>query len=89
MSRFCRIITNGFLILYVVALALLLVGTFGLIGQEPDPLSGVFLIPLGLPWTRFVDYFPESLWPWLAAAAPLINYFILKLLCMTLARTAR
>ncbi len=29
--------------LYLVALALLLIGTFGLFGQEQDPLSGIFL----------------------------------------------
>jgi hypothetical protein len=80
-SGLCRFGSNGFLVLYAVALALLLVGTFGLFGQEPDPLSGVFLIPLGLPWNRFVDYFPERLWPWLAAGSPVINYFILRLLC--------
>ena len=40
---------------------LLLIGTFGLFGQEKDPLSAVFLIPLGLPWFIWVDGFPESL----------------------------
>jgi len=68
-------------ILYLVALALLLIGTFGLFGQERDPLSGVFLLPLGLPWVWFVDLAPKPAWPWLAALAPLLNIGILIALC--------
>ena len=41
--------------LYVLALALFLIGTFGLFGQEEDPLSAVFLLPLGLPWNLIAD----------------------------------
>ena len=44
-----------FVVLYVVALFLLAVGTFGWFGQEQDPLSGVFLMPLGLPWNILGD----------------------------------
>ena len=68
-------------VLYIVALALLLVGTFGLFGQERDPLSGVFLLPLGLPWNLLADSAPEPAWPWLAAASPLLNLLILITLC--------
>ena len=32
---------------------------------------------LGLPWIRFVDRFPEELWPWLGAASPLVNVLLL------------
>ena len=39
-----------FLGCYVLAALLLLIGTFGWFGQEEDPLSSVFLLPLGLPW---------------------------------------
>lgn len=63
-------------VLYVVALFLFLVGTFGWFGSETGPLAGVFLVPLGLPWNRFVDLFPELLWPWLAAATPMLNIAI-------------
>jgi len=70
----------AFGMLYVFALAIFLIGTFGLFGQERDPLSGVFLIPLGLPWNRFIDVFPEALWPWLAAGAPAVNLLILLVL---------
>ena len=44
-----------FVILYAIALFLLMVGTFGWFGQETDPLSGIFLLPLGLPWNLLAD----------------------------------
>lgn len=44
-----------FVVLYGAALLLLLVGAFGWFGQEQDPLSGVFLMPLGLPWNLIAD----------------------------------
>lgn len=67
--------------LYLAALALLLIGTFGLFGQDRDPLAGVFLIPLGLPWVLWLDGFPNSARPWLAATVPILNLAILILLC--------
>lgn len=69
------------------AIGVLIVGTFGLFGADRDPLSAVYLIPLGLPWNLLVDIFPEPAWPWLATAAPLINLILLWLLCRW--RTAR
>lgn len=72
-------------VLYLVALALLLIGTFGLFGQERDPLSGVFLLPLGLPWVLWLDGLPDSLLPWAAALAPLINLAIISALCQRFA----
>lgn len=44
-----------FLVLYASAAFLLLIGTFGWFNQEKDPLSGVFLMPLGLPWNLLAD----------------------------------
>lgn len=44
-----------FMLLYAIAVLLLLIGTYGWFGQEKDPLSGVFLMPLGLPWNFIVD----------------------------------
>jgi hypothetical protein len=41
--------------LYAFALLIFLIGTFGWFGQETDPLSGVFLLPLGLPWNLLAD----------------------------------
>jgi drug/metabolite transporter superfamily protein YnfA len=63
-------------VLYVVALLLFLVGNFGLFGSDSGPLAGVFLVPLGLPWNHMIDVFPEPFWPWLGAAAPLVNIAI-------------
>lgn len=47
----CRIATALFALAYAAALAVLAIGTFGLFGQERDPLSGAYVILLGLPWT--------------------------------------
>jgi hypothetical protein len=44
-----------------------------LLGQDRDPLAGVFLAPLGCPWNRFIDIAPEASSPWLATAIPLVN----------------
>lgn len=85
MNKVCRVITGVFLFVYLAALALLVIGTFGLFGQERDPLSGVFLMPLGPPWNLVLDVFPEPRWPWLAAAAPALNLMILGFICGTLA----
>lgn len=80
-NKACRIAILVLAAGYVVALFLLIVGTFGLFGQERDPLSGVFLIPLGLPWNLLIDRFAETAWPWLAAAAPAVNLGLLVVLC--------
>ena len=44
-----------FFSLYLIALLLLAIGTFGWFGQEQDPLSAAFLLPLGLPWNILAD----------------------------------
>ena len=46
MPSICNWVIILFGLLYLVALALLLIGTYGLFGQERDPLSGIFLLPL-------------------------------------------
>ena len=84
MASICNWVIVAFGLLYLVALALLLIGTFGLFGQERDPLSGIFLLPLGLPWNQFVDLASEPARPWLAAPAPLLNIGILAALCRIL-----
>lgn len=67
--------------LYVAALALFVIGTFGLIGQEQDPLAGVFLVPLGLPWNLWLNGLPDAVRLWLAVLAPALNMFLLAALC--------
>ena len=44
-----------FAVLFLIALSLFLVGVFGWFGQEQDPLSGIFLVPLGMPWNIIAD----------------------------------
>ena len=68
-----------FVVLYVVALSLLAIGTFGWFGQEQDPLAGVFLMPLGLPWNLIADRL-GAVGIWTALLAPLVNIAILYLL---------
>ena len=65
-----------FVTLFAIALALLAIGTFGLFGQEQDPLSGVFLLPLGLPWNWLADKAGLE-GPAVLIAAPAINAAIL------------
>ncbi|MBH5321180.1 hypothetical protein I5L03_01115 [Erythrobacter sp. JGD-13] len=61
-----------FAIFYVIAVFLLLVGTYGWFGQERDPLSGIFLMPLGLPWNLLGEQAGLG-GPALGIGAPLIN----------------
>ncbi len=65
-----------FVVLYALALILLAVGTFGWFGQPQDPLSGVFLMPLGLPWSILGDKLGLA-GPLAAILAPAINAAIL------------
>jgi len=77
----CRWVVWVFAVLYIMALALFVIGTWGLFGQERDPLSGIFLVPLGLPWTVLLVDMPERILPWLGALAPVINLVILVWIC--------
>jgi hypothetical protein len=77
----CKWFLGAFVLLYVAALALLVIGTFGLLGSPRGPLAGVFLVPLGLPWNLLLDGFPDALRPWFAAGAPLLNALILWVAC--------
>jgi hypothetical protein len=46
----------------------------------PDGTAARLLL-LGLPWNQLIDRMPESIRPFLAAAAPLLNLAILLALC--------
>ncbi|MCI5112138.1 MAG: hypothetical protein MRY75_16450 [Marivita sp.] len=86
MASACRWIVRIAWAYYLGALALLLIGTFGLFGQERDPLSAVFLIPIGVPWIFWLDGLSETLKPWAAAFAPVLNLIILGTLCRLIGR---
>jgi hypothetical protein len=73
-----------FVLLYVAALLLLAIGTFGWFGAERDPLAAVYLVPLGLPWTLLVGNAPEPLVPWLAIASPGLNLVLIVAMCRLL-----
>lgn len=83
---FCRVALVCFGLVYALALFLFLTGTYGWFGQQTDPLSGIFLIPLGLPW-NLIDA-PEAMLPALGIGAPLINIALLWLLCRVLGTRA-
>jgi len=42
MHRACRLIVIGFAILYLLAIGLFIVGTFGLFGSPSGPLAGIY-----------------------------------------------
>ncbi|EPX85038.1 hypothetical protein [Salipiger mucosus] len=81
MAIFCRIVMALFAALYLMALAIFAIGSWGLFGQARDPLAGVYLVPLGWPWNLAIDVLPEAAWPWLAALAPVVTLAVLAWLC--------
>ena len=88
----CNAIKWSFAAAYALALFLLAVGTWGWLGADRDPLSGMFLIPLGMPWILFIgpvgkfDPFGGMSPAVLAMLAPAINSAILFSICSTLRR---
>lgn len=85
MKRVCRILTGAFALFWVLALAVLAIGTFGWLGQDRDPLSAVYLVILGLPWNRYIEGSSPIAMAMLVLA-PAINLFALALICRLLAR---
>ncbi len=84
--RICAIALWLLILAYAAALLLLLTGTYGWFGNEKDPLSGIFLLPLGLPWNMMLGKTSDSIRPWLAAAAPLLNIALLWIFCRIMRR---
>ncbi|SHF93090.1 hypothetical protein SAMN05444339_1237 [Loktanella atrilutea] len=82
----CRWLLRLLAMVFVLALILFAIGRLGLFGAHRDPLSAVFLIPLGLPWVLLSDRLPDPLWPIAAALAPLLNLALLARLCPWTAR---
>lgn len=75
-----RLVVAGFGALYAAALIWNAIGLTGWFGAA-TPLSGVYLLVLGLPWTLGAAFFPEHLQPLVAALAPGISFGILLALC--------
>ena len=75
----CKGVLAVFGLAYIAAVFIYLTGTFGWFGQERDALSGVFLIPLGLPWNLLDP--PERFAALFAASVPLVNLGLIWLIC--------
>lgn len=71
-----RLVTWIFGLTYVVALGLFAISAWGLFGQDRDPLGGVFLLPLGLPWNLVADRLTGASTAALVAA-PAVNLALL------------
>jgi hypothetical protein len=82
----CRLFKWAFAVASWPPFFLLAVGTWGWFGAERDPLSGIFLILLDLPWNLFIDSFGEGSPAVLAALAPTLNLAILFSICSALRR---
>ena len=85
----CLVILWLFVALYMLALFAFIVGTLGWFGAEKDPLSGIFLAPLGAPWISLVHLLPEPAWSFGAALTPAINIGILYGICHWLGNRQR
>ena len=82
----CRLLPGAFALAWAGALLVWLASAYGRFGAERDPLSGVYLVLLGLPWNRLVDLAPEPGWPLLTALAPGLNLALVAGLCQLLRR---
>ena len=72
-----RAVLAVFLLVYLFALAVFVVGEYGLFGMPKDPLAGILILPLGLPWILFFDPESNGLGVVEAALCPLVNFAIL------------
>ena len=67
----------GFLLAFLAALGIFTSNMMGWFGQSPDPLSGIYLLPFGIPWNflgaELSDPFPLII----GLGAPLVNLAIL------------
>jgi hypothetical protein len=86
MGTVCKWAVRLFAAVYAAAVGLFCVGTFGLFGQPKDPLAGIFLLPIGLPWNRLISGFELDVRLLLLALAPLVNFAILFAICRFLSR---
>lgn len=77
MHRFLTILFWLFVVCYVLALIIFAAGMWG---ADKEPLSGIFLIPLGFPWFLAADLFEGTLQATVAALAPLVNLGLIHLL---------
>lgn len=88
-GRWARWLPIAFLLAWLVAGAIYIIGALGLFGQERDPLSGAYLTILGLPWNLLAGGLPDSALPVALVLIPAVNLLILWLLYRLLTRSHR
>lgn len=85
LGSLCRIFTAVYLIISIASVLLIPASDAGFLGLEPEPLSSVFAIFLGLPWSTMLgDYASDTSLVWnmfLFILGPAFNVLILILLC--------
>lgn len=90
MHRICRTVFWIYLILAVVALALVPAGAFGWFGIERDPLVAIFAVLLAQPWASMATPFTDPDRPvWnmaLIALGLAINAALIRGCCHVLRR---
>jgi hypothetical protein len=86
---FCRLVIWLFAGIYVLAIAVFLIGSLGWFGAKAGPLSGLYLVLLGQPWVRFVDSLPEPVLTVAVVLTPAINLAILYVICRLLGSRRR
>lgn len=59
----CKIAVIGFVVLYLIALGLLAIGTFGLFGQNPTPSPGYSLFLWACPGSSSSIWRPSGRGP--------------------------
>lgn len=74
--RIARILAAVYIAGCLLALALMAIGTFGLFGAEPDPISAVYAILLAMPWSLALSYLNAPI----AAFAVLLSGMALNLI---------
>ena len=84
--RVCRALILAYLFVYFAALAMAVIGTRGLFGIEPDAMSAVYLLFLGMPWVLAVlevpvDSLPRIISQMIVALLPLVNLALLLWIC--------
>ena len=85
LGSLCRIFTAVYLIISIASVLLIPASDAGFFGLKPEPLSAVFAIFLGLPWSTMLgDYASDTSLLWnlfLFLLGPALNALILILLC--------
>lgn len=81
MGKICRYATVAFIAAYLIALLLFALGHWGLFGTPRDPLAGVFLIPLGLPWILLTEHVGEDYLLAVGVLTPALNLILLTTVC--------